>query len=58
MSRIKMDNNARKWVEHEIEILKQTNCEMRQQIDQEIHRNELHIMALEQLLRDDKEEEE
>lgn len=53
-----MDNNTRKWVENEIKSLKKLNCEMRQQVDEEINRNELHIMALEQLLRDDKEEEE
>ena len=45
-----MDNNMKSVICQEIERLKKENEKMRQQVEQEINRNSIHILALEKLL--------
>ena len=45
-----IDKNIGNLIREEIEKLKQINATMKQQTEQEINKNNLHIYALEQLL--------
>ena len=47
-----MDKNIENIIRQEIERLKQENATMRKQVEQEINRNDIHILALEKLLKE------
>lgn len=51
---MEMDRNAYNMIRDQIETLKRTNAEMRQQTEQEINKNTWFIYALEKLLEEHK----
>lgn len=48
---MKIDKTIENIIRQEIERLEKTNAEMRLQMEQEINRNQIHIYALQELLR-------
>lgn len=47
---MEMDKNVENIIRDQIETLKRTNAQMRQQVEQEINKNTWFIYALEKLL--------
>lgn len=51
---MEIDRNVENMIRGQIETLKRTNAEMRQQVEQEINKSTLLIYALEKLLEERK----